>query len=46
LVKRHDRYFIPRGNTHLEEGDSLLVITDNEEAMRETYRQLGISPLE
>jgi len=46
MVKRHDRYFIPRGNTHLEEGDSLLVITDNEEAMRETYRQLGISPLE
>ena len=46
MVKRHGRYFIPRGNTHLEEGDSLLVITDNEEAMRETYRQLGITPLE
>lgn len=46
MVKRHERYFIPRGTTHLEEGDSLLVITDNEEAMRETYRQLGISPLE
>lgn len=46
MVKRHGRYFIPRGNTHLEEGDSLLVITDNEEAMRETYRQLGVSPLE
>lgn len=46
MVKRNGRYFIPRGNTHLEAGDSLLVITDNEEAMRETYRQLGISPLE
>ncbi len=46
MVKRNERYFIPRGNTHLEEGDSLLVITDNEEAMRETYRQLGVSPLE
>lgn len=46
MVKRHGRYFIPRGNTHLEVGDSLLVITDNEEAMRETYRQLGVSPLE
>lgn len=46
MVKRDNRYFIPRGNTHLEEGDSLLVITDNEEAMRETYRQLGITPLE
>lgn len=46
MVKRDNRYFIPRGNTHLEEGDSLLVITDNEDAMRETYRQLGITPLE
>ncbi|MDD4427152.1 MAG: potassium/proton antiporter [Paludibacter sp.] len=46
MVKRDQRYFIPRGNTQLEEGDSLLVITDNEEAMHETYRQLGINPLE
>jgi cell volume regulation protein A len=46
MVKRQGRYFIPRGNTQLEQGDSLLVITDNEEAMRETYKQLGISPLE
>ncbi len=46
MVKRNQRYFIPRGNTQLEEGDSLLVITDNEEAMRETYKQLGITPLE
>lgn len=46
MVKRNQRYFIPRGNTMLEEGDSLLVITDDEEAMRETYRQLGIPPLE
>ncbi len=44
MVKRGKSYFIPRGNTYLEEGDSLLIITDNEEAMRETYRQLGINP--
>ncbi len=43
LVKRKHKYFIPRGNTQLEEGDSLLIITDNEEAMRETQRQLGVS---
>lgn len=43
MVKRDNRYFVPRGNTLLEEGDSLLVITDNEEAMRETHRLLGIS---
>ena len=46
MVKRNQRYFIPRGNTQLEKGDSLLVITDNEEAMRDTYKQLGITPLE
>jgi len=44
MVKCGKSYFIPRGNTYLEEGDSLLIITDNEEAMRETYRQLGINP--
>ncbi len=44
MVKRNKSYFIPRGNTNLEVGDSLLIITDNEEALRETYRQLGIKP--
>lgn len=42
MVKRKRKYFIPRGNTNLEQGDSLLIITDNEEAMRETYKQLGV----
>lgn len=42
MVKRDNKYFIPRGNTNLEPSDSLLIITDNEEAMRETYRQLGM----
>lgn len=44
MVKRNRKYFIPRGNTLLEKGDSLLIITDNEEAMRETYVQLGVNP--
>lgn len=43
MVKRKKKYFIPRGNTQLDAGDTLLIITDNEEAMRETYRQLGVS---
>lgn len=43
MVKRDRKYFIPRGNTVLDKGDVLLIITDNEEAMRETYRQLGVS---
>lgn len=42
MVKRDSRYFIPRGNTQLEVGDSVLVITDDEEALKETYRQLGV----
>ena len=42
MVKRNQRYFIPRGNTRLEVGDSVLVITDDEEGLKETYRQLGI----
>jgi cell volume regulation protein A len=42
MVKRGAKYFIPRGNTNLEKGDSLLIITDNEEAMIETRRQLGV----
>ena len=42
MVKRDQRYFIPRGNTQLEVGDSVLVITDDEEALKETYKQLGI----
>lgn len=40
MVKRHDHYFIPRGNTELNEGDILLLISDDEEALRETYKQL------
>jgi len=42
MVKCNQRYFIPRGNTRLEVGDSVLVITDDEEGLKETYRQLGI----
>jgi len=30
MVKREQRYFIPRGNTQLEVGDSVLVISDEE----------------
>jgi len=46
MVKRNKKYFIPRGNTHLDSGDTLLIITDNEQAMRETYLQLGVTPPE
>lgn len=40
MVKRNEQYFIPRGNTHLEIGDIVLLITDDEQAMRETMQSL------
>jgi len=42
MIKRNDKYFIPRGNTHLEPGDVALLIADNEEVLKETYRHLGV----
>lgn len=42
MIKRDDHYFVPRGNTEIEAGDILLLISDNEDALRETYRNLGI----
>ncbi len=41
MVKRNNHYFIPKGNTELNEGDILLLISDDEDALRETYKQLG-----
>lgn len=43
MVKRGDRYFVPTGQTALYEGDILLVISDDEEALKETYKNIGIS---
>lgn len=42
MVKREDSYFVPRGTTHLEPKDSILVITDNIETLRKTYVSLGL----
>jgi len=43
MVKRGERYFVPTGKTELFEGDKLLVISDDEEALKETYHSMGIS---
>lgn len=43
MVKRDDRFFVPTGQTELFIDDKLLVISDDEEALKETYRNLGIS---
>ncbi|MCL2040814.1 MAG: potassium/proton antiporter [Bacteroidales bacterium] len=41
-VKRGEDYFIPKGDTILQPDDALLIITNNEEALAETYQNLGI----
>ncbi|MDL2230427.1 potassium/proton antiporter, partial [Alistipes sp. OttesenSCG-928-L06] len=42
MVKRDSRYFVPKGQTKLKEGDKLLVISDNEEELRKVYEELGL----
>jgi NhaP-type Na+/H+ and K+/H+ antiporter len=36
-VKRDSQYFIPKGNTELHPDDKLLIITNDENALIETY---------
>lgn len=42
MVKREGKYFIPKGNTELQENDKLLMISDNDEALLQSYESLGI----
>lgn len=42
MVKRAGKFFVPTGSTTLLKDDKLLLITDNEEALEETYKNLGI----
>lgn len=42
MVKRNDKYFVPTGKTILKEHDKLLIITDNQDALMETYDRLDI----
>ena len=43
MVKRGERFFVPSGQTELHIDDRLLVISDDEEALKETYKNIGIS---
>ncbi len=46
MVRRGDRFFVPRGNTQLLLGDKLLVISDNDAELQHIYDELGIkSPI-
>lgn len=42
LVRRDDKYFVPTGKTSLKEKDKILIITDNHDALIETYKNLGV----
>ena len=42
MVKRADNYFVPTGKTLLHEGDRLMVLSDNSEALDDTLRRLGV----
>lgn len=42
MVKRKGKFFIPKGNTELLLGDKLLVISDDDEALMQSYKVLGV----
>jgi cell volume regulation protein A len=42
MVKRDDTFFIPRGGTEIRIGDRMLIISDDEKALKQTYEELGI----
>jgi cell volume regulation protein A len=42
MAKRSDSYFIPKGHTEIKAGDKLLLISDDEFAIEQTYKELGI----
>ena len=42
MVKRGNHYFVPKGDTKIEEGDILLTISEDDEALCETCKNMGI----
>ena len=42
MVCRDGDYFVPQGKTRLELGDKLLVISDRNEELQSTYKDMGI----
>lgn len=41
LVKRDGMYFVPKGKTVLQENDKVLIITDDQQALQETLRNMN-----
>ena len=46
LVKRENKYFVPTGKTVLHEDDKLLMITDNADALKETFDTINVVDIE
>jgi cell volume regulation protein A len=42
MVCREERYFVPKGYTQLHPGDKLLVVSDNNEELKNKAKDLGI----
>lgn len=42
MVKRNGNFFVPQGNTSLQVGDKLLLISDNAEALEKIYKKYNI----
>ena len=42
MIKRNNNYMVPKGKTRLCPGDKLLVISDNDKELINTYESLGI----
>lgn len=43
MVQRDEKFFIPKGQTELAEGDHVLFISDDEEALVQAYEELGVN---
>ncbi|SIT91367.1 potassium/proton antiporter [Pontibacter indicus] len=41
MVKRDDKYFVPKGKTALQEDDKLLIITDDLDALMQNMQSMG-----
>lgn len=42
MVKREEQYFVPTGSTELMVGDVLLLISDNDQSLQETFDNMGL----
>lgn len=43
MVKRNNKYFVPKGKTELHVGDKLLIMVNSEETLSETYKNMGLT---